>query len=87
MKRRDKEVPLFPLEYEADELELLDELGDIDRMLPEICETELGERWLSRRRDPSGHQASSVVSVILPSPGVWVVSHGPGGSPFREGFS
>lgn len=58
LKRRDGEVSLLPLEHEVDELELLDELGD--RMeLPEICETSLGERWLSWRRDPSEHQAWS----------------------------
>ena len=58
MKRGDGEVSFLPLEYEVDELELLDELGD--RMeLPEICKTDLGERWLSWRRDPSEHQAWS----------------------------
>lgn len=58
LKRRDGEVSLLPLEHDVDELELLDELGD--RMeLPEICETNLGERWLSWRRDPSEHQAWS----------------------------
>ena len=52
------ETCLLPLEYEVDELELLDELGE--RMeLPEVCETDLGERWLSWRRDPSDHQAWS----------------------------
>ena len=58
IKRRDGEVSLLPLEHEVNELELLDELGD--RMeLPEICETDLGERWLSWRRNPSEHQAWS----------------------------
>jgi len=47
---------LLPLEREVDELELLDELDD--RMeLPEICKTDLGERWLSWRRDPSDHES------------------------------
>lgn len=58
MKRGDGEVSLLPLEYEVDELELLDEFGDVME-LPEICETDLGERWLSWRRDPSEHQAWS----------------------------
>jgi len=38
--------------------ELLGELGDM-MGLPEICEADLRERWLSWRRDPSEHQASS----------------------------
>ena len=58
IKRRDEEVSLLPLEYEVDELELLDELGG-GMELPEICKTDLGERWLSWRRDPSEHQAWS----------------------------
>ena len=46
---------LLPLERKVDELKLLDELGD--RMeLPEICKTDLGERCLSWRRDPSGYK-------------------------------
>jgi hypothetical protein len=58
MKRRDGEVSLLPLEHEVDELELLGELGD-GMELPEICETDLGDRWLSWRRDPSKHHAWS----------------------------
>ena len=38
--------------------ELLGELGDM-MGLSEICETKLREWWLSWRRDPSEHQASS----------------------------
>ena len=56
LRMKESETSLLPLEHEVDELELLDELGG--RMeLPEICETDLGERWLSWRRDPSDHLA------------------------------
>ena len=51
LRMKGRETSLVPLEHEVDELELLDELGG-GMELPEICETDIGERWLSWRRDP-----------------------------------
>ena len=50
MKDRHGEYCLLPLEREVDELQLLDELDEMME-LPETCKTDLGERWLSWRRD------------------------------------
>jgi len=58
VKNGDIEASLLPLEHEVDKLEILDELGG--RMeLPDICETDVGDRWLSWRKDPSEHLAWS----------------------------
>ncbi|KAF9780316.1 hypothetical protein BJ322DRAFT_1085853 [Thelephora terrestris] len=63
LRMKDRETCLVPLEHEVDELEFLGELGG-GMELPEICEMDLGERWLSWRRDPSDHLAWYWPSVL-----------------------
>ena len=63
LRMKGGETSLVPLEHEVDELELLDELGG-GMELPEICETDIGERWLSWRRDPTDHLAWSWPSAL-----------------------